>query len=173
MRPPSLLSRSSIAGFFSLLQIAKSQSAPGGEFFNGNGAPGAGVYTMVDDYQPSFFFDKFEFFTGGDPTNGHVKYVDRETAERNSYAQTGEGAVRMNVDSSQLFPRGGQGRPALRLVSSNAYTHGLFVFDVAHMPTGCGTWPAYWLLGNGPEPWPKYGEIGKRSLHHAIRMLSN
>ena len=28
--------------------------------------------------------------------------------------------------------------------------------DIAHMPVGCGTWPAFWLLG--PE-WPKNGEI--------------
>lgn len=28
--------------------------------------------------------------------------------------------------------------------------------DVEHIPTGCGTWPAWWLVGPG---WPSHGEI--------------
>lgn len=170
MRLSPFLSRSSIASFLSLFHIANAQGGPGGTFYNGNGATGAGPYSLIDEYQPATFFDKFQFFTGNDPTNGHVRYVDRPTAERNSYAQVGNGNVRLNVDSTQKFPRGGQGRPAVRLISSNAYTHGLFVFDVAHMPTGCGTWPAYWLLGNGPDPWPKYGEIGEYHSNVSARV---
>jgi hypothetical protein len=65
----------------------------------------------------------------------------------------------MSVDTTNKFPLGGRGRPAVRLISNNGYSHGLFIADVKHMPTGCGTWPAYWLLG--PDPWPTFGEIGK------------
>jgi len=68
----------------------------------------------------------------------------------------------MSVDTTNKFPLGGSGRPAVRLISNNSYTHGMFVADVKHMPTGCGTWPAYWLLG--PDPWPTFGEIGKSSI---------
>ena len=32
----------------------------------------------------------------------------------------------------------------------------LFIVDLAHMPAGCGTWPAFWLVGPG---WPNDGEI--------------
>jgi hypothetical protein len=56
------------------------------------------------------------------------------------------------------WPRNGPGRPAVRLISDNTYTHGLFVLDLSHMPYGCGTWPAFWLLG--PD-WPTNGEIGE------------
>ena len=33
----------------------------------------------------------------------------------------------------------------------------LWVLDLTHMPTGCGTWPAYWTVGW--DPWPDTGEI--------------
>ena len=32
----------------------------------------------------------------------------------------------------------------------------MVIFDAAHMPAGCGTWPAWWQ--NGPN-WPNGGEI--------------
>lgn len=161
MRSLPIVSRTSILTFISLFSGVSGQAYPGGTYYGGNGAPGAGVYGLIDDYQPSIFFDKFTFYTGPDPTNGHVKYVDRGTAERNGFATTPNGTARLSVDTTNRWPNGGPGRPSVRLVSNNAYTHGLFIFDASHMPTGCGTWPAYWLLGNGPEPWPKYGEIGE------------
>lgn len=33
----------------------------------------------------------------------------------------------------------------------------LWVLDLNHMPTGCGTWPAWWTVGW--DPWPDNGEI--------------
>jgi hypothetical protein len=57
-----------------------------------------------------------------------------------------------NHDWYDQFP----GRPSIKLVSSATYEHGLFVFDVLHMPVGCGVWPAIWTKGN---PWPEHGEI--------------
>lgn len=161
MRSSPLFSRTSIAACLSFLPLLVSaQSIQGGVYRNGNGAPGVAPYELVDDYSPAGFFDKFNFFTGGDPTNGHVQYVDRATAERNGYATTTNGVARLSVDTTNKFPNGGPGRPSVRLTSNNAYTHGMFVADVKHMPSGCGLWPAYWLLGNGPLPWPAYGEIG-------------
>ena len=34
----------------------------------------------------------------------------------------------------------------------------LSVIDLAHMPTGCATWPAYWM-NSGKGKWPMFGEI--------------
>jgi len=43
------------------------------------------------------------------------------------------------------------------LSSNKAYTHGLFIADIAHMPGGiCGVWPAFWTFGPN---WPASGEI--------------
>lgn len=37
-------------------------------------------------------------------------------------------------------------RESVRMISKQVYNdNGLFVFDVAHMPTGCGVWPALWV----------------------------
>jgi hypothetical protein len=49
--------------------------------------------------------------------------------------------------------------------SARILTKGLFDFKYgkiemrAKMPTGAGTWPAFWSLGAGAESWPANGEI--------------
>lgn len=48
------------------------------------------------------------------------------------------------------------GRRSVRITSKESYSRGLFIFDVAHSPHGCATWPALWLVG--PE-WASTGEI--------------
>ena len=45
----------------------------------------------------------------------------------------------------------------MRLESKTLFNGGVFLADVAHMPTGCGTWPAWWTYGPN---WPTNGEIG-------------
>lgn len=47
-------------------------------------------------------------------------------------------------------------RKAVRLHGNLVFTGGLVLMDAVHMPTGCGTWPAWWQ--NGPD-WPIGGEI--------------
>ena len=98
---------------------------------------------------------------GYDPTNGHVQYVNRSLAVQNGYAVTNPSNVYIGADHSGFYPKGGPGRPSVRLLSNNVYTHGLFILDLTHMPTGCGTWPAFWTLGPN---WPYNGEIGKNHL---------
>jgi len=82
---------------------------------------------------------------------------------QNGFTTTGQTYVNHSVDTTKQWPNGGPGRPSVRIVSDNTYTHGLFVLNLAHMPQGCGTWPAFWLLG--PD-WPSHGEIGNVSKSH-------
>ncbi|KAL4931724.1 glycoside hydrolase family 16 protein [Aspergillus undulatus] len=110
------------------------------------------AYVLQDDYTPDVFFDKFSFFTDADPTNGHVDYVDRATAEGGGLISSGS-SVYMGVDHTNVAPAG---RQSVRLSSTQTYHHGLFIIDLGHMPTGCGAWPAFWILG--PD-WPNGGEI--------------
>ena len=49
-----------------------------------------------------------------------------------------------------------RGRKSVRLESKNTFFGGLLIHDLDHMPTGCGSWPAYWLCGPN---WPNGGEI--------------
>ena len=45
----------------------------------------------------------------------------------------------------------------MRITSKDTYDDGLFVFDIAHTPYGCTTWPALWLTDQ--SNWPTNGEI--------------
>ncbi|KAL4956666.1 concanavalin A-like lectin/glucanase domain-containing protein [Aspergillus filifer] len=110
------------------------------------------AYVLQDDYTPDTFFDKFSFFTDADPTNGHVSYVDRSTAESGGLISAGS-SVYMGVDHTNVAA---DGRQSVRISSTQTYHHGLFIIDLGHMPTGCGAWPAFWILG--PD-WPNGGEI--------------
>ncbi|KAH7076841.1 concanavalin A-like lectin/glucanase domain-containing protein [Paraphoma chrysanthemicola] len=110
-------------------------------------------YVLEDDYMTDFY-GNFDFFTGADPTEGFVKYVDEATARQtnliNGSATT---AAIFGVDVTNKTPGG---RPSIRVESKKKYDGGLIVLDVAHMPFGCGTWPAFWTLGPN---WPTGGEI--------------
>jgi hypothetical protein len=96
---------------------------------------------------------------------GFVQYVDEQTARQSNLIHTNAsttGAVQWGVDSTNQTPNG---RPSIRLESKKKYDTGLVVIDVAHMPFGCGTWPAFWMVG--PE-WPTV-----RRYHHHRRLLNN
>ncbi len=64
------------------------------------------------------------------------------------------GQVRIAAESKEAAY--GRGRPAVRLTSKTAFTTGLFVIDVNHIPEGNATWPAFWSFGPN---WPYSGEI--------------
>ncbi len=64
MRISPLVSRAAIASVLFISPLISAQYTPGASFFNGNGAPGAGQYQLVDDYEgASSFFDKFSFYS--------------------------------------------------------------------------------------------------------------
>jgi beta-glucanase (GH16 family) len=67
---------------------------------------------------------------------------------------TTAGAVNWGVDTSNAAP---DGRSSIRLTSKKSYDSGLVVIDVNHMPTGCGTWPAFWMVGpDWPNKYARY-----------------
>jgi hypothetical protein len=112
-------------------------------------------YTIQDTFDTSNFFDSFSFFSGSDPTNGFVDYVDSQTANETSLAGYANNAIYLGVDYTTTNPSGG--RASVRMTSNAAYTHGLFIADIQHMPGGiCGVWPAFWSFGPN---WPNSGEI--------------
>lgn len=127
----------------------------------------ADVYTLKDDLTstPSHFYNSFNFFTGDDPTEGYVNYVDRHVAAKasligyNSTASFDAPAKSILLGANHKHhvsnPRG---RSSVRLSSRKTYDAGtLFVADIAHMPTTCGARSALWLLGDGV--WPENGEV--------------
>ncbi|KAF2771945.1 hypothetical protein EJ03DRAFT_357157 [Teratosphaeria nubilosa] len=162
MRTSPLSSRTSIVGAFALISTVQAQSIPGATFYNGSGSVGAASYQLVDSYDPTNgFFDKFNFYSVTfclpTPSANLLSYVNETVAEANGFVSiTSNNTAKMIPDHTNVWPRGGDGRPSVRIISDNTYTHGLFIADFKHMPWGCGTWPAYWLLGPN---WPYNGEI--------------
>eukprot|EP00727_Mastigamoeba_balamuthi_P000464 m51a1_g10414 putative endo- -beta-glucanase (463) ;mRNA; f:73597-75244 len=113
-------------------------------------------YVLSETWKGSNFWDNFNFanYPGGDPTHGYVYYTTRDEATSwNLVGNDGDRSI-IRTDTSSISS--GRGRAAVRLESKRAFTTGLFVLDMNHMPTGCGTWPAYWMCGPN---WPNGGEI--------------
>jgi hypothetical protein len=82
------------------------------------------TYNLVDTYDSSNFFSEFTLFSGG---------------ESAGLINTNNGQVYMGVDSTNVVSTSSAGRPSVRVTSNKAYTHGLFIADIAHMPGSiCG-----------------------------------
>mmetsp|Transcript_19624 Transcript_19624/g.34727 ORF Transcript_19624/g.34727 Transcript_19624/m.34727 type:complete len:364 (+) Transcript_19624:50-1141(+) len=115
--------------------------------------PGSIPGSLLIGCEGSKFVDCWEFFTDSDPTYGYVDYVSQSEAESlGIYNVTASGSV-------YLGSIVGQGGPAksIRLQAKLTFSAGvLFVIDIEHMPTGYGTWPAWWSTG---PYWPNEGEI--------------
>lgn len=119
------------------------------------GEPETGRYRLVQEYAGPSFFDNFDFEDGPDPTHGHVRYESRSAAVERNLTYFGlDGLSYIHTDHSERAP---SGRRSVRISSKAHFTRGLFVLDVAHMPEGCGTWPAFWTTA--PTGWPDKGEI--------------
>ncbi|EED16874.1 endo-1,3(4)-beta-glucanase, putative [Talaromyces stipitatus ATCC 10500] len=120
------------------------------------GLSSAQTYSLVDNYPTGMdFFSKFSFFTDSDPTHGFVDYVSETTAKSAGLIYASGNGTYIGVDNTNVASS--SGRQSVRLTSNAAYTKGLFVLDLAHMPGSvCGSWPAFWTVGSD---WPNNGEI--------------
>jgi len=112
-------------------------------------------YRLVDTYEGSSFFDKFDYFSDEDPTNGFVVYVNQEAAHDLNLTYATDTSAILRVDT--FTPKAVAGRNSVRIESKQGYDHGLFIFDIIHTPFGCATWPALWLTDG--YNWPNNGEI--------------
>jgi len=115
------------------------------------------LWIQQDKYQGDTFFDRWNFFTGADPTNGKVDYQDRNSSFARGlvYVESDGKAIMRGDNYTLLAP--GVNRASVRISSTAEYNTGLFILDLDKVPWGCATWPAYWLLGNGQ--WPNSGEV--------------
>ncbi|KAF9221541.1 glycoside hydrolase family 16 protein [Gyrodon lividus] len=116
----------------------------------------AAKYSKSVDIRGTGFYHEFRFENIPDPTHGRVTYVDKQTAQQLnlSYA-TGDTFV-LRADYTTYLKSSDPGRKSVRIVSNNKYTTFTAVFDMRHMPEGCGTWPSVWTVG---ADWPNEGEI--------------
>lgn len=114
-------------------------------------------YVLEDDYlADGNFYSLFSFWDTADPTNGFVAYQNQSAAQDANLISASATNVQMKVDTENVASSAG--RASVRITSNKAYDSGLVILDAEHMPVGCGTWPAFWMVGPN---WPSKGEIGK------------
>ncbi|KAI0315870.1 concanavalin A-like lectin/glucanase domain-containing protein [Amylostereum chailletii] len=116
----------------------------------------AATYNLADDYTGNAFLDKFDFMTFDDPTHGFVNYVDKNTALSNGLVSVTGSNFTLGADSHNVVSGSARGRDSVRIESQKTYGTHVSVYNVAHMPKGCGTWPAIWEVGSN---WPNGGEV--------------
>ncbi|GBE89585.1 concanavalin A-like lectin/glucanase domain-containing protein [Sparassis latifolia] len=115
-------------------------------------------YTLVDKYVGEDFLNEWQFYDQADPTGGNVNYVSQSAAESAGLAYVDCNNVTvLAVDDTSSVASGGN-RDSVRISSPKAYNSGLFIGDFGAMPTGCGVWPAFWLVST-VGPWPAGGEV--------------
>ncbi|KAH6892832.1 family 16 glycosyl hydrolase [Coprinopsis sp. MPI-PUGE-AT-0042] len=117
---------------------------------------GVNKYWKTVWYEGSAFIDEFDFENIEDPTHGRVNYVDKNTAIQRNLAVATEKSFILRTDCETVLDPNGPGRNSVRIKSKRAFTDHVAVFDIRHMPEGCGTWPAIWEVG--PD-WPHGGEL--------------
>jgi len=111
-------------------------------------------WSLAEAREGASFFDGWDFWSNPDPTHGIVDYLNVNDAQSNGLiGMNSNGNVLMKVETTQKVSGN---RKSIRIHSKNVFNGGLLVLDAVHMPTGCGTWPAFW--SNGPN-WPAGGEI--------------
>ncbi|KZP11625.1 glycoside hydrolase family 16 protein [Athelia psychrophila] len=115
-------------------------------------------YHLADTFIGHDFINGFNWETFDDPTHGRVNFVDQPTALSSNLSFASSDSFVMRADSTQVVAPASRGRDSIRITSHNAYNDSMIVLDLAHMPEGCATWPAFWTISQG-GPWPNGGEI--------------
>ncbi|KAF8057410.1 endo-beta-glucanase [Lyophyllum atratum] len=115
------------------------------------------TYPLSDNIVGSAFLNAFSVQAISDPTHGRVNYVDKATAQSQNLTFSSSNTFILRADFKTTLSAGGPGRNSVRIKSNKVYTTHVAVFDVRHMPQGCGTWPAIWETNE--SNWPNGGEI--------------
>lgn len=84
------------------------------------------TWTLSDSIAGDDFFDKFDFFSDKDPTNGLVLYQTESAAKSAnlSYVDTTSNNFVMAVDTVEVAL---EGRKSIRISSKTSYSDGIYV----------------------------------------------
>lgn len=114
-------------------------------------------YGLTDNIVGSGFYSAFSFQNIADPTHGRVNYVNQATAQSQNLTFASSDSFILRADYKTVLNPSGAGRNSVRIRSNKVYTTHVAVFNMRHMPEGCGTWPAVWETNE--SNWPNGGEI--------------
>ncbi|KAF9820365.1 hypothetical protein IEO21_01374 [Rhodonia placenta] len=116
----------------------------------------AGTYNIDKTYIGEDFLNTWTHEVISDPTHGRVDYVTQATALAENLTYANGDTLIMRADATTVLSASGPGRKSVRLQSQDSFGTHIVIFDVRHMPVGCGTWPAAWETGPN---WPANGEV--------------
>ncbi|KIM37388.1 glycoside hydrolase family 16 protein [Hebeloma cylindrosporum] len=114
-------------------------------------------YLLTSNIVGPAFYSAFTWEAIADPTHGRVNYVDEFTSIKRNLTYASFDTFILQADHKTVLDADGPGRDSVRIISRKAYTQHIAVFDVRHMPEGCGTWPAIWETKG--QNWPSGGEV--------------
>ncbi|TFK39334.1 putative laminarinase [Crucibulum laeve] len=114
-------------------------------------------YSISDNIIGSGFYNSFDFQAIADPTHGRVNYVDQNTARSQNLTFASDSSFILRTDFKTVLNPSGAGRNSVRIRSKKTYSTHVAVFNIRHMPQGCGTWPAVWETVEAT--WPNGGEV--------------
>ncbi|KAJ7166795.1 glycoside hydrolase family 16 protein [Mycena filopes] len=118
----------------------------------------AASYARSENIVGTGFYNAFNFEAIPDPTHGRVNYVSKATAMSQNLTFASANTFILRADSKAVISDSSSvGRNSVRIRTNNAYTTHAAVFDIVHMPQGCGTWPALWETNEAT--WPNGGEV--------------
>ncbi|KJA25440.1 glycoside hydrolase family 16 protein [Hypholoma sublateritium FD-334 SS-4] len=114
------------------------------------------TYSQTDSHTGTGFLKSFTVESEADPTHGRVNYVNAATAASLNLTYASGDTFILRADSTTVLSASGPGRNSVRIQSNKQFNNSVMIFNIRHMPEGCGTWPAVWTVG--PD-WPNGGEI--------------
>ncbi|GAA6018617.1 hypothetical protein JCM11491_006168 [Sporobolomyces phaffii] len=114
----------------------------------------AKTYKLSQSLTGQSLLNAFTWQTGQSDNGGVAMYNSQASAKQKGLVKVDKsGAVKLAVSTQQYQSL----RDSVRLVSKQTFSGGgLFVFDINHIPSGQGAWPALWFTGAN---WPQQGEI--------------
>ncbi|KAG6333764.1 hypothetical protein ID866_5326 [Astraeus odoratus] len=111
-----------------------------------NIALAGGVYILSDNIVGNDFYNAFIFEAIADPAHGRVNYTDQVTAQQLGLVSATQNSFTLSADDTTVLSATGPGRNSFRIRSTGLYTTHVAIFDIVHMPEGCGTWPVGFSL---------------------------
>ncbi|OCH91949.1 endo-1,3(4)-beta-glucanase-like protein [Obba rivulosa] len=104
----------------------------------------AGTYNLYQNNVGADFLQNFVWETTANPSGGAVEYTTQSAALAANLSYAYGDTFVMRVDDTTTLSASATGRQSVRIKSNEQYTTHAVVFDIRHMPQGCGTWPAIW-----------------------------
>ncbi|OCH86885.1 endo-1,3(4)-beta-glucanase [Obba rivulosa] len=104
----------------------------------------AGTYTLHQSNVGADFLKNFIWETTRNSPGGRVAYTTQSAALAANLVYAHGDTFMMRVDDTTTLAASDTGRKSVRIKSAEQYNTHVAVFDIRHMPEGCGTWPAIW-----------------------------